>query len=82
MNYRTPNCASAVLPACSLPGHLSFRVIRVQRLELRARYCVLRNHPSVLDLQGRPPALRTSRLMHRLSVSVPVVQIALVAVIC
>jgi len=28
MNYRTPNCVSAGLPARSLRGRLSFRVIR------------------------------------------------------
>jgi len=82
MNYRTPNCASAGFPARSLRGRLSFRVIRVQRSELRTRYCVLRNHPSVLDLQGRPPALRNRRLMHRLAVSAPLVQIAPVAGSC
>ena len=96
MNYRTPNCVSAGLPARSLRGRLSFRVIpgypvlRVVRCVsfqcsvFSTRYSLLGTGHSVLDsrLAGPSPALCNCRSMHRLAVSAPLVQIAPLAGSC
>jgi len=65
MNYRTPNCVSAGLPARSLPGRLSFRVFRCVSFPyslLITRYWVLRTQLSTLASQGLPRRLATADL--------------------
>jgi len=54
MNYRTPNCVSAGLPARSLPGRLSFRVIPGYPVLRVAWFPCL---PEGLSLDSRLPTL-------------------------